>query len=137
MNMFNNSIPMYSIYCMTHSSFVLLIWYVHSFSHCIPYMVCPLSEHIASSARQRKKIGRSLEDLKEMLEKLFKQLADIVAAITNYLCALPSLSIPIMQDVVMALNSFMIEIFAISSPCLLYTSPSPRDRQKSRMPSSA
>ena len=26
---------------------------------------------------------------------------------------------------------------AVSSPCLLYTSPSPRDRQKSRMPSSA
>ena len=25
----------------------------------------------------------------------------------------------------------------IGSPCLLYTSPSPRDRQKSRMPSSA
>ena len=24
-----------------------------------------------------------------------------------------------------------------NSPCLLYTSPSPRDRQKSRMPSSA
>ena len=27
--------------------------------------------------------------------------------------------------------------FVISSGCLLYTSPSPRDRQKSRMPSSA
>ena len=26
---------------------------------------------------------------------------------------------------------------AQSKPCLLYTSPSPRDRQKSRMPSSA
>ena len=26
---------------------------------------------------------------------------------------------------------------ALSAPCLLYTSPSPRDRQKSRMPSSA
>ena len=26
---------------------------------------------------------------------------------------------------------------AIIQPCLLYTSPSPRDRQKSRMPSSA
>ena len=26
---------------------------------------------------------------------------------------------------------------ALSDPCLLYTSPSPRDRQKSRMPSSA
>ena len=25
----------------------------------------------------------------------------------------------------------------LPSPCLLYTSPSPRDRQKSRMPSSA
>ena len=25
----------------------------------------------------------------------------------------------------------------VHSPCLLYTSPSPRDRQKSRMPSSA
>ena len=28
-------------------------------------------------------------------------------------------------------------IFALGSICLLYTSPSPRDRQKSRMPSSA
>ena len=28
-------------------------------------------------------------------------------------------------------------ILAVSWPCLLYTSPSPRDRQKSRMPSSA
>ena len=27
--------------------------------------------------------------------------------------------------------------FADPTPCLLYTSPSPRDRQKSRMPSSA
>ena len=28
-------------------------------------------------------------------------------------------------------------VFYLSYPCLLYTSPSPRDRQKSRMPSSA
>ena len=28
-------------------------------------------------------------------------------------------------------------IIPLSIPCLLYTSPSPRDRQKSRMPSSA
>ena len=27
--------------------------------------------------------------------------------------------------------------FTVKIPCLLYTSPSPRDRQKSRMPSSA
>ena len=29
------------------------------------------------------------------------------------------------------------ELLGVDSPCLLYTSPSPRDRQKSRMPSSA
>ena len=29
------------------------------------------------------------------------------------------------------------EIFVMDKACLLYTSPSPRDRQKSRMPSSA
>ena len=28
-------------------------------------------------------------------------------------------------------------LLVIDTPCLLYTSPSPRDRQKSRMPSSA
>ena len=28
-------------------------------------------------------------------------------------------------------------VYSASEPCLLYTSPSPRDRQKSRMPSSA
>ena len=28
-------------------------------------------------------------------------------------------------------------VYILSNPCLLYTSPSPRDRQKSRMPSSA
>ena len=30
-----------------------------------------------------------------------------------------------------------LSLIHISEPCLLYTSPSPRDRQKSRMPSSA
>ena len=36
-----------------------------------------------------------------------------------------------------ALEKRIIEEGADSSACLLYTSPSPRDRQKSRMPSSA
>ena len=31
----------------------------------------------------------------------------------------------------------MLWSFAVKNDCLLYTSPSPRDRQKSRMPSSA
>ena len=33
--------------------------------------------------------------------------------------------------------AFTVAIYAIIGYCLLYTSPSPRDRQKSRMPSSA
>ena len=33
--------------------------------------------------------------------------------------------------------SKQVEIHCLNLPCLLYTSPSPRDRQKSRMPSSA
>ena len=34
-------------------------------------------------------------------------------------------------------NDIDIVIHTAAQPCLLYTSPSPRDRQKSRMPSSA
>ena len=35
------------------------------------------------------------------------------------------------------LNSFIYGTFAEIGACLLYTSPSPRDRTRSRMPSSA
>ena len=34
-------------------------------------------------------------------------------------------------------HSALSQLFKDIEPCLLYTSPSPRDRQKSRMPSSA
>ena len=34
-------------------------------------------------------------------------------------------------------DKFEIEVYGNITDCLLYTSPSPRDRQKSRMPSSA
>ena len=34
-------------------------------------------------------------------------------------------------------NPFLEDLLGYSHTCLLYTSPSPRDRQKSRMPSSA
>ena len=48
--------------------------------------------------------------------------------------------IALMQDQVEALQQLGIAAAALHSgleACLLYTSPSPRDRQKSRMPSSA
>ena len=40
-------------------------------------------------------------------------------------------------DMMTLLFAFFVLLAAISTICLLYTSPSPRDRQKSRMPSSA
>ena len=48
--------------------------------------------------------------------------------------------LPIKKDgIVEVTESFWYGCYACitSIPCLLYTSPSPRDRQKSRMPSSA
>ena len=50
---------------------------------------------------------------------------------------------PLLPGILAKLFNFMIRIgyvpdsFGQSYTCLLYTSPSPRDRQKSRMPSSA
>ena len=47
--------------------------------------------------------------------------------------------IPKLKDIDTTLNTFLIfyKRKYLSEFCLLYTSPSPRDRQKSRMPSSA
>ena len=42
-----------------------------------------------------------------------------------------------MQDDFISLEHLLLGILNSSDGCLLYTSPSPRDRQKSRMPSSA
>ena len=45
---------------------------------------------------------------------------------------------PFQLTAVMKRPSFENDLtFVLGSGCLLYTSPSPRDRQKSRMPSSA
>ena len=44
---------------------------------------------------------------------------------------------PVIKHVVQQYNTGYIRSYHCSRGCLLYTSPSPRDRQKSRMPSSA
>src|SRR5678810_975181 len=43
----------------------------------------------------------------------------------------------LVNDTLLGLLFFSARAASCISPCLLYTSPSPRDRQKSRMPSSA
>ena len=40
-------------------------------------------------------------------------------------------------DLLKLFNNENYNVFALSRNCLLYTSPSPRDRTRSRMPSSA
>ena len=51
--------------------------------------------------------------------------------------ALLILPLVFVNDASMLVNSLSISTFETPNTCLLYTSPSPRDRQKSRMPSSA
>ena len=50
-------------------------------------------------------------------------------------------ALPYSKAVILRLDNLIVRavyrIFNVCSSCLLYTSPSPRDRQKSRMPSSA
>ena len=74
----------------------------------------------ATLALQRQLVERDLPKIKPALEKVLKR--DLTFAVYkgvgNYLC-------------LQKMNG------AISDPCLLYTSPSPRDRTRSRMPSSA
>ena len=41
------------------------------------------------------------------------------------------------EAIVTKLDSAIEKLAEVNNNCLLYTSPSPRDRQKSRMPSSA
>ena len=44
---------------------------------------------------------------------------------------------PVMPDINVSIYLPLLKSIKTYQPCLLYTSPSPRDRQKSRMPSSA
>ena len=46
----------------------------------------------------------------------------------------------LLMSAVLASSTFLVPVVmadTVNGSCLLYTSPSPRDRQKSRMPSSA
>ena len=53
----------------------------------------------------------------------------------NTLVAIPGEGIVVNEPSVVAIEKATHRVLAVG--CLLYTSPSPRDRQKSRMPSSA
>ena len=66
---------------------------------------------------------------------------DTSALFGNDLATLPAFPAEIRapQGTIAGVSSFQVQIadFDILTPCLLYTSPSPRDKRQSRMPSSA
>ena len=74
------------------------------------------------------RIGESADLFKcSFCGKSQKQVQQLIAGPGVYIC----------DECVELCNEIIEERMAESSACLLYTSPSPRDRQKYRMPSSA
>ena len=69
--------------------------------------------------------GNLNQDQKALTKKLFENTSRIYEFTEDYL------------DIFLALTSSGPAIIALIIDCLLYTSPSPRDRTRSRMPSSA
>ena len=74
-------------------------------------------------------------DTLETLRTTFNSLAGDIGDISSLTSA--SGVIAASTDVVEAVTALNTEISAIKAGCLLYTSPSPRDKRQSRMPSSA
>ena len=85
---------------------------------------------------------RVRDEAKKCLRHASFQLEKAAYEIDEYLKEFSTARIPIRRQVI--LNEAIAHLVAnvlpnlgIAEICLLYTSPSPRDRQKSRMPSSA
>ena len=76
--------------------------------------------------------ARKEEDVIALVEQIESQIGPIEAFVFNIGANVPC---SILEET--ARKYFKIWEMACFSGCLLYTSPSPRDRQKSRMPSSA
>ena len=82
------------------------------------------------SARYSSISEERINDRLEKLERHTLRLADIKDYLVHLKCARA-------DDHEIEVLEFLEVLDKCSSDCLLYTSPSPRDRQKSRMPSSA
>ena len=98
------------------------------------YIKSALIEYISYRLNEDKK-WEFLEDLKKFSREIFSDKSKA------YLKKLEGISHESFKDTENILRRRNVElekeIFEVNDHCLLYTSPSPRDRQKSRMPSSA
>ena len=70
-------------------------------------------------------VGNNVSSTKQVFESLDQGASKTEIFINKY------------QKLIVGLISGIVIVFVLYFGCLLYTSPSPRDRQKSRMPSSA
>ena len=94
-------------------------------------------EEIVSENKMQNKINKdAAKDLKRMIGWISKN----KKAITNWTNLIDNISLNYGDETQEIANTILIEIYpdiALDMDCLLYTSPSPRDKRQSRMPSSA
>ena len=84
-----------------------------------------------------KKRSLSQEDLFNFSE-LFKLMKPRVMSLVIFTCAVGLLTAPNLVSTKEAvIGILLVSLGAGAAGCLLYTSPSPRDKRQSRMPSSA
>ena len=72
--------------------------------------------------------------IKLFFKGVFMGIADAMPGVSGGTIAL---LVGIYEELIKSISELNISLFSELKNCLLYTSPSPRDRQKSRMPSSA
>ena len=90
-------------------------------------MATKLADGLIEAGHSAADILEDLKDLYLAVKSLHENLLIIQDAVEEVLAE--GISFKLMLDLVRVVQE--------DGPCLLYTSPSPRDRQKSRMPSSA
>ena len=86
------------------------------------------------------KSSRKREEVRSMLLiAMITTVSAISLSLISPIRAQRSLAVVMIIGIILdwVVTRFLLENFYLSKRCLLYTSPSPRDRQKSRMPSSA
>ena len=91
---------------------------------------------LVADITERKKIEVNLKDSRDKLEMMNEKLG-VVGSLTRHNVRNKLSAVTGYAYILKKRHGDLADVVDGLSSCLLYTSPSPRDRQKSRMPSSA
>ena len=94
------------------------------------------TEGLAGSITQLGEI-KNMDQAAEMAEAMVDPWAQLAAGLDAVRIAIGQALLPVINPLIDTMASASREVLYWTKPCLLYTSPSPRDRTRSRMPSSA